>query len=171
MPIRGIQIRGQSLPKNYGSRDIVCFRMHDANFPIIVENRYKLENGYRYTCHSAWLLTGSRLWAFRIWRRIWNYAHHSGEMGMTSRPVIEKRPLSRKPLHIGVSLILTSNRKSLVRFRNMRSDFIFGDPQRWNRHDVISGYRTTLNNTNCLGNETANITVIHCKLKIQCKSH
>ena len=40
----------------------------------------------------------------------------SGEMGMTSLPVIEKRPISPKPLQIGVSFLLTTNRKSLVGF-------------------------------------------------------
>ena len=38
----------------------------------------------------------------------------SGEIGMTSFPVIEKRPITPKPLQIGVSLLLTSNRKSLL---------------------------------------------------------
>ena len=36
----------------------------------------------------------------------------SGEMGMTSFPVIEKRPIYPKPLQIGVSFLLTTNRKS-----------------------------------------------------------
>ena len=48
-------------------------------------------------------------------------------MGMTSLPVIEKRPITRKPLQIGVSFLLTTNRKSLVGFQNMRSDFKFGE--------------------------------------------
>ena len=33
----------------------------------------------------------------------------SGEMGMTSLPVIEKRPITPKPLQIGISLLLTTN--------------------------------------------------------------
>ena len=52
----------------------------------------------------------------------------SGEIGMTSLPVIVKRPISPKPLHIGVSFLLTTDRKSLVGFQNMRSDFNFGAP-------------------------------------------
>ena len=47
----------------------------------------------------------------------------SGEIGMTSLPVIEKRSITPKPLQIGVSSLLTTNRKSLVGFQNMRSDF------------------------------------------------
>jgi len=35
----------------------------------------------------------------------------SGEIGMTSLPVIEKRPISPKPLQIGVSFLLNTNRK------------------------------------------------------------
>ena len=65
----------------------------------------------------------------------------SGEMDMTSLPVIEKRPISPKPLQIGVSFLLTTNRKSLLGFQNMRSDIKFGAPYRRNRHDVTSGYR------------------------------
>jgi len=42
-----------------------------------------------------------------------------------------------------MSFLLTTNRKSLVGFQNMRSDLKFGAPLRWNRHDVISGYRKT----------------------------
>ena len=38
----------------------------------------------------------------------------SGEIGMTSLPVIEKRPITPKPLQIGVSFLLTTNRKSEV---------------------------------------------------------
>ena len=49
-------------------------------------------------------------------------------MGMTSFPVIEKRPITRKPLQIGISFLLTTNRKSLVGFQNIRSDFKFGAP-------------------------------------------
>ena len=46
----------------------------------------------------------------------------SGEFGMTSFPVIEKRPITPNPLQIGVSFLLTTNMKSLVGFQNMRSD-------------------------------------------------
>ena len=58
----------------------------------------------------------------------------SGEIGMTSLPVIEKRSITPKPLQIGVSFLLSvafllnTNRKSLVGFQNMRSDFKFGAP-------------------------------------------
>jgi len=52
----------------------------------------------------------------------------SGEIGMTSLPVIEKRQISPKPLQIGVSFLLTTNKKSLVGFQNMRSDFKFVAP-------------------------------------------
>jgi len=52
----------------------------------------------------------------------------SGEMGMTSLPVIETRPISPKPLQIGVSFLLSTNWKSLVGFQNMRSGFKFGTP-------------------------------------------
>jgi len=55
-------------------------------------------------------------------------AHPSGEIGMTSLPVIEKRPITRKQLQKGVSFLLTTNRKSLVGFQNMRSVFKFGAP-------------------------------------------
>ena len=57
-----------------------------------------------------------------------NLAPPSGEFGMMSLAVIEKRPISPKPLQIGVSFLLTTNRKSLVGFQNMRSDFKFGAP-------------------------------------------
>ena len=49
----------------------------------------------------------------------------SGEIGMTSLPVIEKRPITPKPLQIGVSFLLKTNMKSLLGFQNMRSDFKF----------------------------------------------
>ena len=52
----------------------------------------------------------------------------NAEIGMTSLPVIEKRPISSKPLQIGVSFLLNTNRKSLVGFQNMRSDLQFGAP-------------------------------------------
>ena len=41
----------------------------------------------------------------------------SGKIGMTSFPVIEKRPITPKPLQIGVSFLLNANRKSLVGFQ------------------------------------------------------
>ena len=47
---------------------------------------------------------------------------------MTSLPVIEKRPISPKPMLIGVSFLLNTNRKSLVYFQNMRPDLKFGAP-------------------------------------------
>ena len=47
---------------------------------------------------------------------------------MTSFPVIEKRPITPKPLEIGVSFLLTTNRKSLVGFQAMGSDLKFGAP-------------------------------------------
>jgi len=49
-------------------------------------------------------------------------------MGMTSLPVIEKCPISPKQLQIGVSFLLTTNRKSLVCFQNMRLDLKLGAP-------------------------------------------
>ena len=52
----------------------------------------------------------------------------SGEIGMTSLPVIVKRPISPKPMQIGVLFLLNTNRKSLVGFQNMRSDLNFGAP-------------------------------------------
>ena len=52
----------------------------------------------------------------------------SGEFGMTSLAVIETRSITSKPLQIGVSFLLTTNRKSLVGFQNMRSDLNFGAP-------------------------------------------
>ena len=52
----------------------------------------------------------------------------SGEIGMTSFLVIEKRPVTPKPLQVGVSFLLNTNRKSLVGYQNMRSDLNFGTP-------------------------------------------
>jgi len=52
----------------------------------------------------------------------------SGEFGMTSLPVIEKRSITPKPLQIGVSFLLTTNRKPIVGFQNMGSDLKFGAP-------------------------------------------
>ena len=52
----------------------------------------------------------------------------SGEIGMTFLSVIEKRPISPKPLQIGVSFLLNTNRKSLLGFQNMGSDLKFGAP-------------------------------------------
>ena len=49
-------------------------------------------------------------------------------MGMTTLPVIEKCPISPKPLQIGISFLLTTNRKSLVGFQNMGLDLKFGAP-------------------------------------------
>ena len=43
-----------------------------------------------------------------------NLLELGGEIGITSLPVIEKRPITPKPLHIGVSFLLITNRKSLV---------------------------------------------------------
>ena len=47
---------------------------------------------------------------------------------MTSLAIIETRSITPKPVQIGVSFLLTTNRKSLVGFQNMRSDFKFGAP-------------------------------------------
>ena len=52
----------------------------------------------------------------------------SGEMGMTSLPVIEKRPISPTPVQIVVSFLLNTNRKSLVGFQDMGSDLKFDAP-------------------------------------------
>ena len=54
----------------------------------------------------------------------------SVEISMTSFPVIEKRPITLKPLqiHVGVSFLLNTNRKSLMGFQNMRTDLKFGAP-------------------------------------------
>ena len=41
----------------------------------------------------------------------------SGEIGMTSLPVIEKRSITPKLLQIGVAFLLDTNRKSLVGFQ------------------------------------------------------
>jgi len=41
----------------------------------------------------------------------------SGKIGMTSLPVIEKRPISHKSMQIGVSFLLNTNRKTLVGFQ------------------------------------------------------
>jgi len=49
-------------------------------------------------------------------------------MGMTSLPVIEKCPISPKSLQIGVSFLLTTNRKSLMGCQNIGSDLKFGAP-------------------------------------------
>jgi len=46
-----------------------------------------------------------------------------------------------------MSFLLITNRKSLVGFQDVGSDLKFGALWRWNRHDVISGYRKTLNNS------------------------
>jgi len=47
---------------------------------------------------------------------------------MTSLTVIEKRPISPKPLQIGVSFLLTTNSKLPVGFQDMGSDLKFGAP-------------------------------------------
>jgi len=52
----------------------------------------------------------------------------SGEIDMTSLPVIEKRSITPKPLQIGVLFLLITNRKSLVGFENMGSNLKFGAP-------------------------------------------
>ena len=52
----------------------------------------------------------------------------SGKIGMTSLPVIEKRPIYPKLLQIGASFLLTTNRKSLVGFQDMGSDLKFDAP-------------------------------------------
>ena len=54
----------------------------------------------------------------------------SGEFGMTSLAVrpIETRSITPKPLQIGVSFLLTTNKKLLVGFQNMGSDLKFGAP-------------------------------------------
>jgi len=98
-------------------------------------------------------------------------ASPSGEIGMTSLPVIAKRPIYPKPLEIGVSFLLTTNRNSLVGFQNMRSDFKFGAPSGEFGTTSLPVVEKKLNNKNCLGNKTENINVKNCKFKTQCKSH
>ena len=76
------------------------------------------------------LLTTNRksLVIFQNMRSDFKFPPPGDEIGMTSLPVIETRPISPKPLHIGVLFLLTTNRKSLVGFRNMGSDLKFGAP-------------------------------------------
>ena len=52
----------------------------------------------------------------------------SGEIGMTSLAITETRSITPKPLQIGVSFLLTTNKKSLVGFQDMGSDLKFGGP-------------------------------------------
>ena len=54
---------------------------------------------------------------FQKMRSDLKFAPPSGEIGMTSFPVIEKRPIPPKPLQIGLSFLLNTNRKSLVGFQ------------------------------------------------------
>jgi len=76
----------------------------------------------------SFLLTTNRklLVCFQNMRSELKFGAPSGEMGITSLPVIEKRPISPKPLQVDVSFLLNTNRKSLVGFQNMRSDLKFG---------------------------------------------
>ena len=57
--------------------------------------------------------------SFQNMRSDLNFGAHSGEFGMTSLPVIEKRSITSKPLQIGVSFLLTTNRKSVLGFQDM----------------------------------------------------
>ena len=65
------------------------------------------------------LLTTNRksLVAFQDMGSDLKFGAPSGEIGITSLPVIEKRSITPQPLQIGVSFLLTTNRKSLVAFR------------------------------------------------------
>ena len=67
----------------------------------------------------SFLLTTNRksLVRFQNMRSDLKFGAPSGEIGMTSLPVIEKRPISPKPLQIGVAFFLITNRKSLVGFQ------------------------------------------------------
>ena len=70
----------------------------------------------------------------------------SGEIGMTSLPVIEKRPISPKPLQVGVSFctwFLTVSMPSIGLLTYQHNKVI--------KH--------------CLGNKTANINPKNCKFK------
>ena len=64
----------------------------------------------------SFLLTTNRksLVGFQNMRSDLKFGAPSGEIGITSIPVIEKRPISPKPLQIGVSFLLTTNRNSLL---------------------------------------------------------
>ena len=64
----------------------------------------------------SFLLTANRksLVGFQNMRSDLKFGAPSGEIGITSIPVIEKRPISPKPLQIGVSFLLTTNRNSLL---------------------------------------------------------
>ena len=78
----------------------------------------------------SFLLTTNRksLLGFQNMRSALKFGAPGGEIRMTSLPVIEKRSITPKPLQIGVSFPLTTNRKSIVGFQNMRSDLKFGAP-------------------------------------------
>ena len=78
----------------------------------------------------SFLLTTNRksLVGFQNMRLDFKFGAPRVEIGMTSLPVIEKHSITPKPLQIGVSFLLTTNRKSLVGFQNMRSDLKFGAP-------------------------------------------
>ena len=78
----------------------------------------------------SFLLTTNRksLVDFHSMRSDLKFGAPSGEIGMTSLPVKETRSITPKPLQIGVLFLLNTNRKSLVGFQNMRSDFKFGAP-------------------------------------------
>jgi len=56
------------------------------------------------------------------------FGANSGEIGMTSLPVIETRSITLRPLQICVSFLLTTHGKSLVGYQNMGSDLKFGNP-------------------------------------------
>ena len=79
----------------------------------------------------SFILTTNRksLVGFQNMRLDLKFGASCGEIGMTSLPVIEKNlSMTPKPLQIGVSFLLTTNRKSLVGFQNMRSGLKFGAP-------------------------------------------
>ena len=63
----------------------------------------------------SFLLTTNRksLVGFQNMRSDFKFGAPSGEIGMTSLTVIEKRSITPKPWQIGVSFLLTTNRKSL----------------------------------------------------------
>ena len=65
---------------------------------------------------------------FQNMRSDFKFGAPSGEIGITSLPVMEKRPITPKPLQMGLSFLLTTNRMSLVGFQNMGSDLKFGAP-------------------------------------------
>ena len=67
----------------------------------------------------SFLLTTNRksLVGFQNMRSDLKFGAPSGEIGITSLPYIKTRPTSPKPLQIGVSFLLNTNRKSLVGFQ------------------------------------------------------